>query len=218
MKKGILESARHIVIEGPIGVGKTSLARRLGKHLDAEPILERPEINPFLSSFYRNSSRYALQTQLFFLFQRIDQLRELSQPGLFSRTVINDYLLQKDPLFAELTLNENEYRLYRQIYASLSQQAASIRPDIVIYLHARPETLIARVHKRNMEFEHGITDDYIMRISEKYTQLFHSYNASPVMIVNSENLNFAEDDEDFRLLVQHIDAMRGHREYFNKGG
>ena len=216
MKRKLLESARHIVIEGPIGVGKTSLARRLGEHLDAELLLEQSETNPFLSRFYQNQERYALQTQLFFLFHRLDQLRDLTQPELFPRAVISDYLLEKDPLFAGLTLNEDEYKLYRQIYDRVSLPV-SIAPDLVIYLQAKPETLVARVRKRGIEMERKISDDYLILLGESYTRFFHTYTAAPVLVVNSENLNFADNADDFHLLVQRIEAMRGHREYFNRG-
>ena len=216
MKKNLLESARHIVVEGPIGVGKTSLARRLGEHLDAELLLEQPEINPFLSNFYQNQQRYALQTQLFFLFHRLDQLRDLAQPELFPRTVVSDYLLEKDPLFAALTLNDDEYKLYRQIYDRISVPA-SVAPDLVIYLQAKPETLVSRVRKRGIEMERKISDDYLIVLGESYTRFFHTYTAAPVMVVNSENLNFADNEDDFHLLVQRIESMRGPREYFNRG-
>ena len=216
MKKNLLESARHIVVEGPIGVGKTSLARRLGEHLDAELLLEQPETNPFLSNFYQNQQRYALQTQLFFLFHRLDQLRDLSQPDLFPRIVVGDYLLEKDPLFASLTLSEDEYKLYHQIYDRVSLPGL-VTPDLVIYLQDRPETLISRVRKRGIEMERKISDDYLTLLGESYTRFFHHYNAAPVLVVNSENLNFVDNDEDFKLLVQRIESMRGPREYFNKG-
>ena len=216
MKKSLLESARHIVVEGPVGVGKTSLSRLLGDHLDAELLLEQPEANPFLPRFYQNQERYALQTQLFFLFHRLDKSRDLSQPELFPRTVVSDYLLEKDPLFARLTLNDDEYQLYRQIYDRLSVQA-SAPPDLVIYLQARPETLVARVRKRGVDMERKISDDYLILLGESYTRFFHNYDAAPVMIVNSENLNFVDNTDDFQLLIQRIESMRGHREYFNKG-
>ena len=216
MKKNLLETARHIVVEGPIGVGKTSLARRLGEHLNTDLLLEHPETNPFLGRFYQNQQRYALQTQLFFLFQRIDQLRDLPQPELFARTVVSDYLLDKDPLFASLTLNEDEYRLYRQIYDRVALPA-SVVPDLVIYLQAKPETLISRVRKRGIDMERKISDDYLIILGESYTRFFHRYDSAPVMVVNSENLNFVDNDDDFQLLVQRIEAMRGHREYFNRG-
>ena len=132
-QRNLLSSARHIVIEGPIGVGKTSLARRLAEHLEADLLLEQPEANPFLARFYQNQQRYALQTQLCFLFQRLDQMRDLAQPDLFPRTVISDYLMEKELLFAGLTLGDDEYRLYRQIYDRVSPQAGAA-PDLVIYL------------------------------------------------------------------------------------
>ena len=216
MKKNPLESARHIVVEGPIGVGKTSLAQRLAEHLEADLLLEQPEANPFLARFYQNQQRYALQTQLFFLFQRLDQMRDLAQPELFPRTVISDYLMEKELLFASLTLSEDEYRLYRQIYDRVSQQACSA-PDLVIYLHARPEILIARVRKRGIDMERRISDDYLTLLGESYTRFFHDYTAAPVMVVNSEHLNFIDQPDDFQLLIQRIEGMRGHREYFNRG-
>ncbi|MBK7677255.1 deoxynucleoside kinase [Accumulibacter sp.] len=213
--RNTLTAARHIVIEGPIGVGKTSLAHRLGAHLDAELHLEQPELNPFLSRFYQDQQRYALQTQLFFLCQRIDKLRDLSQPDLVTRPVIADFLLEKDSLFALLTLSEDEYGLYRQICEHLSPQTAP--PDLVIYLQAKPETLIARVRRRGIDMERSIGDAYLTRLAESYMHFFHNYNAAPVMVVNSENINFVDSDDDFQLLVKRIEAMRGHREYFNRG-
>ena len=214
-QRNLLSSARHIVIEGPIGVGKTILARRLAEHLEADLLLEQPEANPFLARFYQNQQRYALQTQLCFLFQRLDQMRDLAQPDLFPRTVISDYLMEKELLFARLTLNDDEYQLYRQIYDRVSREAAA--PDLVIYLQARPDTLISRVRKRGVEMERKISDDYLIGLGESYTRFFHDYAAAPVMIVNSEHLNFVESPDDFLFLVQRIEAMRGHREYFNRG-
>ncbi|MBK7423092.1 MAG: deoxynucleoside kinase [Propionivibrio sp.] len=216
MKKNLLESARHLVVEGPIGVGKTSLARRLGEYLDAELLLEQPETNPFLSRFYQNQERYALQTQLFFLFHRLELVRDLAQPELFPRTVVSDFLLEKDPLFAALTLNEDEYTLYRQIYDRVSLPA-SVAPDLVIYLQARPETLVSRVRKRGIDMERKISDDYLILLGESYTRFFHNYELAPVLVVNSENLDFVDSTDDFQLLVQRIESMRGHREYFNRG-
>lgn len=214
MRRNPLTGARHVVVEGPIGVGKTSLARRLGEHIDARLLLEQPELNPFLTRFYQDQRRYALQTQLFFLFQRVEQQHSLAQPD-FTRTVVADYLLEKDPLFAQLTLNDDEYGLYRQIYERVTVPAAP--PDLVVYLQAKPETLINRVRKRGIDMERKISDAYLTVLADSYTRFFHNYTAAPVIIVNSENLNFVERDDDFQLLVQRIESMRGHREYFNRG-
>ncbi|WP_374682389.1 deoxynucleoside kinase [Accumulibacter sp.] len=210
-----LTAARHIVVEGPIGAGKTSLARRLGAHIDAQLLLEQPELNPFLSRFYQDQQRFALQTQLFFLFQRLEKLRDLAQRDFFARPVVADYLLEKDPLFALLTLNEDDYGLYRKIYEHLSPTATP--PDLVIYLQANPETLIARVRKRGVDMERRISDSYLTVLAESYMRFFHNYDAAPVMVVNSENINFVDSDDDFQLLVKRIELMRGHREYFNRG-
>jgi deoxyadenosine/deoxycytidine kinase len=210
-----LNSARHIVVEGPIGVGKTSLARRLAESLDAQAILEQPANTPFLERFYQDQNNFALQTQLSFLFQRLDQMKDLLQPGVYSRVIVADYLLEKDPLFARLTLGDDEYALYSQIYSRLAPPP--IVPDLVIYLQAKPETLIARVRKRGIEMERRISDVYLRFLAESYTRFFHNYEAAPVMMVNAENLNFVDSDDDFKLLVQRIETMRGHREYFNRG-
>lgn len=216
MKNNLLESVRHIAVEGPIGVGKTSLARRLAEHLDADLLLEQPEANPFLARFYQNPRRYALQTQLCFLFQRLDQMRELAQPGLFSRAVISDYLMEKELLFASLTLDDDEYSLYRQIYDRVSREVPPA-PDLVIFLQAGPETLVSRVRRRGIDMERKIDNDYLTRLGESYTRFFHDYTAAPVMVVNSEHLDPVGDPDDFRLLVQRIGTMHGTREYFNKG-
>ena len=210
-----MERFHYLAIEGPIGSGKTSLARRLAARLGADLLLEQPGENPFLARFYQDMARYALPTQLFFLFQRMDQLRELAQPDFFGRRVVVDYLLEKDPIFAQLTLSDDEYDLYRQIYERVSPQAPT--PDLVIYLQAKPETLIARVRKRGIDMERKISDAYLTQLAERYSRFFYNYDAAPVMVVNSENLNFVDRDDDFRLLVERIEAMRGQRGYFNRG-
>lgn len=210
-----LDKYRYIVIEGPIGVGKTSLARRMAEHLRSALLLERPDANPFLEKFYADVARYALPTQLFFLFQRTHQLQSLAQMDMFSQVTVADFLLEKDPLFARLTLGDEEYDLYQQVYRHLQPKAPS--PDLVIYLQAPPETLIERVKRRAAEYEKDMSEEYLWQLAEAYTRFFHQYDAAPVLIVNSENLNFVDQAADFDLLLERIGLMRGPREYFNRG-
>ncbi|MGH6611956.1 MAG: deoxynucleoside kinase [Burkholderiaceae bacterium] len=203
----------YVVIEGPIGAGKTSLATKLAQRYVAQTLLEQPEANPFLERFYRDQARYALSTQLFFLFQRVQQLSAVTQLDLFRSSVIADFLLEKDPLFARLTLADDELKLYEQIFAQLQPQAPL--PDLVIYLQAPPDTLVERVIRRGNPIESGISETYLRALSTSYTKFFHQYDGAPVLIVNTENLNPIERDEDFELLLSRIDKMRGRREYFN---
>jgi len=211
-----LNKYRYIVVEGPIGVGKTSLARRLAEHAAAQPMLEKPQDNPFLARFYEDAARYALPTQLFFLFQRIDEVRELAQMDMFRSRTIADYLFDKDDLFARLTLSDDEYTLYQSIYRSLAPQA--LAPDLVIYLQASVDTLVERVRRRGHRYERPIQDEYLARLAASYREFFHHYSAAPVLVVNSENLNFVDNADDFQLLLDRIGRMRGQREYFNVGG
>ncbi|MDP2759135.1 MAG: deoxynucleoside kinase [Sideroxyarcus sp.] len=212
----MLEKYRYIVVEGPIGAGKTSLAKRLAEHGGAAIMLEKPQDNPFLARFYEDAARYALPTQLFFLFQRIDEVRELTQMDMFQSRTIADYMFDKDALFARLTLSDDEYTLYQSIYRSLAPQAPA--PDLVIYLQAPVDTLVERVRRRGHRHERTIRDDYLARLADSYREFFHHYNAAPVLVVNSENLNFVDNADDFQLLLDRIDRMRGQREYFNVGG
>ncbi len=206
---------RYIVVEGPIGAGKTSLARLLAEKSGSTPLLEDPGANPFLPGFYADQARYALPTQLFFLFQRIQQVRDLSQADLFRRATVADFMLDKDPLFARLTLNDDELNLYQQIYAQMKPQAAA--PDLVIYLQASIETLIERVKRRAVNYERAISEDYLVKLAESYARFFYQYDAAPVLIVNSEHLNFVDTPADFDLLLQRVAAMRGAREFFSLG-
>ena len=210
-----LDKYKYIVVEGPIGVGKTTLAHRLADMLRAQTLLERPQENPFLERFYRNTKHYALPTQMFFLFQRMNQLRDLAQSDLFNTRIVSDFLLDKDPLFARLTLDDDELNLYQQLYDHLKPQAAV--PDLVIYLQAQPETLVERVKKRGVPMETGISEIYLYRLCESYSRVFYHYGAAPRVIVNTEHLNPIERDEDFSLLINRISAMRGKREFFNLG-
>ena len=209
------EKYRYIVVEGPIGAGKTSLARKLAEKSGSTPLLEDPGANPFLPGFYTDNARYALPTQLFFLFQRINQVRDLGQADLFRRTTVADFILDKDPLFARLTLNDDELSLYQQIYTQMKPQAAV--PDLVIYLQASTETLIERVKRRAVSYERTISEDYLLKLAESSARFFYQYDAAPVLIVNSEHLNFVDAPADFDLLLERIAAMRGAREFFSLG-
>ena len=211
----MIERFRYIVVEGPIGAGKTSLARRLAERLGTELLLEQPGENPFLARFYQDMSRYALPTQLFFLFQRAKLIEPLAQPDMFSRATVSDFLLDKDPLFARITLSADELALYDRIYQALRPHAPP--PDLVIYLQAQSDTLIERVKRRAALFERGISEEYLALLAEGYARFFYHYTAAPMLIVNSENLNFVERDADFELLVERMRGMKSRREYFNLG-
>jgi deoxyguanosine kinase len=206
---------RHIVVEGPIGAGKTSLARKLAARLSADLILEQPAENPFLARFYQDMARFALPTQLFFLFQRARMLEPLAQPDMFGRPAIGDFLIDKDPLFARLTLSADELALYQKIYDALRPRSPT--PDLVVYLQAQPATLVERVRRRARGYERPVSEEYLALLAESYAGFFYHYNAAPVLIVNSDNLNFVERDSDFELLVSRLRAMRSRREFFNLG-
>ena len=210
-----MDKLRHIAVEGPIGAGKTSLARRLAERLGAELLLEQPGENPFLARFYQDMARYALPTQLFFLFQRARQLEVLAQPDMFGRPTVSDFLLEKDPLFARITLSADEFALYQKIYDATRPRAPA--PDLVVYLQANPATLYERVRRRAADFERGIGEDYLALLAESYARFFYNYGAAPVLIVNSENLNFVARDADLELLLARMRGMKSRREFFSLG-
>lgn len=206
---------RYIVVEGPIGCGKSTLARLLAERYGANLLMEDPTENPFLPQFYRDMKRYALATQMFFLFQRVNQLSAIRQPDMFERKTIADYMLAKDTLFAKLTLDDNEFALYSQLYNHLRPQAPT--PDLVIYLQASVDSLLGRIQRRARPMERGITEDYLMRLSETYTRYFYDYSESPLLIVNSDRFNFADNPEHLQMLCTRIETLRGRREYMNAG-
>jgi deoxyguanosine kinase len=206
---------KYVVVEGPIGVGKTSLSRKLAESFGAQTLLELPEENPFLEKFYRDPSRNALPAQMFFLFQRMNQLRDLKQTDMFDARIVSDFLLDKDPIFARLTLGDDELNLYQQLYDHLRPQAAA--PDLVIYLQAQPETLNERVRRRGISMEASMSESYLYRLCESYSRFFYHYDTAPLLIVNTEHLNPIERDEDYALLLKRIENMRGRREFFNLG-
>lgn len=206
-------SLRYIAIEGPIGVGKTSLAERLAETLQFELVLERAEENPFLERFYRDPAANALPTQLHFLFQRARQAQEMRQADLFASGRVADFLLEKDRIFARLTLPDEEYRLYDQVYQGLALDAPT--PDLVVYLQAPVEVLVERVQRRGIAYEQNVRPDYLRRLSEAYMNFFHRYDAGPLLIVNAAVIDPVRRDEDYRDLLQRIQAMEGGRKYYN---
>ncbi|MGL4573480.1 MAG: deoxynucleoside kinase [Burkholderiaceae bacterium] len=208
-----IEQFRHIVVEGPIGVGKTSFAKRLAAQLDAQLLLELPGENPFLPKFYEHGQRYALATQLCFLFQRVEQLRDLAQFDFFQQVFVADFLLEKDPLFARMTLSDDEYLLYRTIFNNVRPQVP--KPDLVILLQAQTDTLVARVRRRAVPMESYISEDYLGRVNQAYADYFHHYDEAPLLIVNTEHLNPIASDADYGLLIDQIGNMRSRREFFN---
>ena len=203
----------HIVVEGPIGVGKTTLARRLAEEFRFDPLLEQPTENPFLERFYDNPEQFALQAQLYFLFQRVKQLRTLGQNDMFCNGVVSDFMLEKDPLFAELTLESDELELYQEVYQALSPKVPV--PDLVVYLQAGRETLQRRIVRRGIHYEQKIHPDYLLSLSDTYSRFFLSYYNAPLLIVNAENLNILDNEDHFALLAAQIKSSGSGRQYFN---
>ena len=200
-------------MEGPIGVGKTTLAKKIASSLGAALMLEQSSENPFLERFYKSPEQYALQTQLYFLFQRVRQSSELRQGDLFTSLRIADFMLEKDPLFARITLDEDELYLYEQVYQRLAMEVPA--PDLVIYLQAPTDVLVSRIRRRGVLFERNMERDYLERLTESYARYFLSYHNSALLMVNAESLNFLNNDEHYELLLQEIYAISSGRHYFN---
>lgn len=202
-----------IVIEGPIGVGKTTLANRLSVSFGSDLLLEGADENPFLEKFYGDPGAAALPTQLFFLLQRARQLKAMKQEDMFNPVRVADFLIEKDRLFAELTLDADELDLYEQVYASLTIDVP--QPDLVVYLQAPVEVLLERIHKRGLKHERFIETAYLQRLCDSYVQFFYRYDSSPLLIVNAADIDFAYNDSDYKLLYEQIIDVKSGRHYFN---
>jgi deoxyadenosine/deoxycytidine kinase len=207
---------KYIVIEGPIGVGKTTLTRALAKRFGARTVYEIVEENPFLASFYQDKNKFAFQTQLFFLLSRFRQQQELFQQDLFSQNTVSDYLFAKDRIFASITLDPNELALYERIYEHLGPRV--MKPDLVIYLQARQDVLLSRIKKRGREFERKFDADYLAELSRTYSDFFHRYDETPLLILNTSDLDFVESERDFEELVRAIGSIKAGTHYYQPLG
>jgi len=203
----------YIVIEGPIGVGKTSLARRLAESFGTDLLLEGAAENPFLERFYRDPRSGALPAQLFFLFQRVRQIQDIRQSDMFQPVRVADFLLEKDRLFAELTLDADELQLYNQVYEHVTLDAPV--PYLVLYLQAPEDVLLKRIAKRGIRYERMIDATYLRNLSEAYARMFLNYEAAPVLIVNAEHINLVDNDKDYAALLEQIYVTRQGKHYFN---
>lgn len=208
-----VERPRFIAVEGPIGVGKTTLAKHLAATFNCQLLLEQAQENPFLERFYTQSGQSALPTQLFFLFQRIQQLQDLHQDDLFESAFVADFLLAKDRLFAEVTLDKDELPLYTQVADKLS--ADTIKPDLVLYLQAPTNILLERIHKRGVGFEKSINPEYLERLNDAYTRYFLHYDEAPLLIVNARDMDLAHSARDYQALVEYLLTIKNGRHFYN---
>ena len=204
------------MVEGPIGVGKTSLTRSLVKRLGARSVFELVEENPFLASFYQDRNKYAFQTQLFFLLSRFKQQQDLFQQDLFSQVTVSDYLFAKDRIFASITLDPNELALYERVYEHLGPRV--MKPDLVIYLQARLDVLLARIRKRGREFERKFDPEYLAELARTYNDFFHRYDETPLLVINTSDIDFAESDQDLDDLVRAIARCKSGTQYYQPLG
>ena len=206
-------NARYIVVEGPIGVGKTTLAKRLASSLGGEVLLEAPEENPFLPRFYESPGMTALATQLFFLLQRVRQLKDLRQADMFAKVRVGDFMMEKDPLFAELSLDPDELALYHQVYEQIAGE--TVAPDLVIYLQAPVDVLLRRIALRGVPYEDSMDPQYLDRVASAYTRFFHHYESAPLVIVNAAEIDFSRDGPDYDLLFDKLRSISSGRHYLN---
>ena len=204
---------RHLVVEGPIGVGKTSLARRLAESFGSQLLLECAGENPFLERFYQRPRDAAFPTQMHFLMQRAEQLRRLNQQDLFEERHVADFLFEKDRMFAELTLRPAELDLYDRIYRELAPDLPG--PDMVVYLQAPVEVLMERIRRRGIPHEQGISADYLQRLSDAYVNFFYHYEAAPLLIVNASVIDLVDNDADYLQLLERLQALQSGRHFFN---
>jgi deoxyguanosine kinase len=207
---------RYVVVEGPIGVGKTTLTRALCKRFRARGVYEIVEENPFLASFYQDRSKFAFQTQLFFLLSRFKQQQDLFQQDLFNSVTVADYLFAKDRIFASITLDPNELSLYERVYQHLGPRV--LRPDLVIYLQARLDVLLARIRKRGREFERKFDADYLAELSRTYNDFFHRWDETPLLVINTSDIDFAESEQDLDDLVRAIARCKAGTHYYQPLG
>ncbi len=207
---------RYIVVEGPIGVGKTSLTRALAERFSGRTVFEQVEENPFLASFYQDRNKYAFQTQLFFLLSRFKQQQELFQQELFSRVTVSDYLFAKDRIFASIPLDPNELALYERVYEHLGPRV--MRPDLVIYLQARLEVLLARIRKRGREFERKLDPEYLGELARTYNDFFHRYDETPLLVINTSDIDFVESERDFEELIRAVGSIKAGTHYYQPLG
>ncbi len=203
----------YIVVEGPIGVGKTTLARKLAASFNGETLLEAPEENPFLPRFYNNPGPNALSTQLFFLLQRIRQIQDLHQRDMFRTTTVADYMVEKDRLFARLNLEPDELALYEQLYEHLLGD--TIEPDLVIYLQAPVNVLLERIEQRGIDYEEMIDQNYLQRLVASYTHYFYHFEDAPLVVVNAAEIDYAYKEEDYEMLLEQLLTIQKGRHYLN---